>query len=264
MDTSNILILSSIFFTIAFLARFAGKGGGNFYVLTLVLFGVSLHKAVPLSQFSLFVSALIASIVFHRKKKLVWSLAFLIVPFALVGGFTAGFYSYLFSDTMLKKVFAVIMLLIGIMMFVFVNKKIPKSKLKKSIWFLNINFQNNSYPINIPLAVFSAFVSGFLASLVGLGGGIIMVPVLVFVFNLPMKAIIGITPILVFAVSFFGFLGHLTHMSLNYVLAFSLVISSFIGAYLGSHAAIKTNEKVLKIIFASSAVASGIIMWLKA
>lgn len=264
MPVFNIVILSIVFFIIAFLSRLAGKGGGNFYVLALVLAGFNIHNGVPISQLTLFLSSLLAVVIFHKKKTLIWSLALLIVPVAVLGAFFGGFYANAIDENVLRRSFAVLLFLSGSLMLIFMKRKPYKKQAKESIFYLNFTFMDMIYPINIPLMISASFISGFLASLVGLGGGIIMLPVLVFIFRVPMKAVVGITPLLVLGVSLFGFLGHIIHTKIDYSIASYFIISAIIGAYFGSHAVVKVNEKVLKLVFAISALSSAVIMWIKA
>ena len=59
----NIFFIAVIIFFIAILMTMTGRGGGNFYVITLVLFGVGMHEAATTGQFILFISSLAAILI---------------------------------------------------------------------------------------------------------------------------------------------------------------------------------------------------------
>ena len=50
----KLIIISAIIFILAVVMTMAGRGGGNFYVLLLVLSGIPIHQAVTTGQFTFF------------------------------------------------------------------------------------------------------------------------------------------------------------------------------------------------------------------
>jgi uncharacterized membrane protein YfcA len=52
-----------------------GHGGGNFFIIALVLAGIEMHIAAASVQFILFTAAFFAMLVFGRKKFVEWKLA---------------------------------------------------------------------------------------------------------------------------------------------------------------------------------------------
>ena len=72
----NIWILAGIILIIALVMTMTGRGGGNFYVLALVLSGIGIHEAATTGQFVLISSSLAATIFFGKKKVVDWKLVF--------------------------------------------------------------------------------------------------------------------------------------------------------------------------------------------
>ncbi len=64
----TIFLMSIIIFIIAVLMSMVGKGGGNFYVLAMVLAGISMHTAAPTSQMIMLGTSLASMIIFHKTK----------------------------------------------------------------------------------------------------------------------------------------------------------------------------------------------------
>lgn len=65
----SVWILAVIIMLIAFLMTMTGRGGGNFYVLALVLSGITMNLAASTGQFILMCSSLMAAILFSKQKK---------------------------------------------------------------------------------------------------------------------------------------------------------------------------------------------------
>lgn len=65
----NIFIVAVIIMFIAFLMTMTGRGGGNFYVLTLVLAGYNMNISASTGQFILMCSSFMAAILFSKQKE---------------------------------------------------------------------------------------------------------------------------------------------------------------------------------------------------
>jgi uncharacterized membrane protein YfcA len=113
--------------------------------------------------------------------------------------------------------------------------------------------------IVILLAV--GLVAGFLSGLIGIGGGIVIVPVLVYFFSMSQKTAQGTTlfmfllPIGLLGVYNYHKAGHVDFKS-----AAIMAITFVVGSYLGSKVAINIDTKLVKQIFAASIILIGIKM----
>ncbi|KJR40329.1 membrane protein containing DUF81 [Candidatus Magnetoovum chiemensis] len=112
------------------------------------------------------------------------------------------------------------------------------------------------------------FIGAFLSGMLGLGGAIVLVPMLLYIppmigaYMLDMKEVAGITIIVVFASSLSALFIHkrnrLVLKSLALVMGISAVLASFFGALYSKH----TSSAVLLLIFACMASFAAIIMFL--
>jgi uncharacterized membrane protein YfcA len=95
----------------------------------------------------------------------------------------------------------------------------------------------------------AAVFAGFLGALMGVGGGIIMVPILSLYMGVPIQVSIAASIASVIATSNAGGSAYLEQRITNVKLAFFLELSTTVGALVGSVVALILNNQVLFLIF---------------
>ena len=86
----------------------------------------------------------------------------------------------------------------------------------------------------LPPVLVGAFV-GFLSAVMGVGGGFIMVPAMIYLLGMPTKVVIGTSLFQILFVSAFTTLMHaITNQSVDVMLALLLIIGGVIGAQIGA------------------------------
>ena len=88
--------------------------------------------------------------------------------------------------------------------------------------------------------IFIGIGIGLVTGLLGAGGGFLIIPVLVFVFHLPMKKAIGTSLFIISLNSLIGFLGDVMNEKMNWQLLLTVSAISIAGVFLGA----KLNEKI--------------------
>lgn len=94
------------------------------------------------------------------------------------------------------------------------------------------------------------FVAGFLGALMGIGGGIIIVPVLTIIFNVPIKEAIAISVTTVVATSISGGSSYVEQRITNIRLAMFLETSTTLGAFIGALLVLFVAGEYLYVVFA--------------
>lgn len=92
-------------------------------------------------------------------------------------------------------------------------------------------------------------VAGFLSGLFGVGGGILIVPALVFLIGMTQKISAGTSLAAIVPTSIVGVLSYLVNDSVNWLMAILLAIGSVIGAQIGTYLLDKINRRALQWIF---------------
>jgi uncharacterized membrane protein YfcA len=228
----NIILFYPLLFLVAFLYSSVGHGGASGYLALMAIFAISPDTMKPTALLlNLFVS-LTSFIQFYRGKHFNWKIflpfAIASVPMAFVGGLItldAGIY---------KKILG-LLLLIPIIRFLFFAN-IQQTEIKKA---------------NTLLSLFIGTAIGFLSGLIGIGGGIILSPVLLLLKWTDMKQTAAISALFIFVNSLAGLTGQLTKgiqfspdMYMYVAIAF---IGGICGAYFGS---LRFKQTLLKYMLA--------------
>ena len=246
---TNLIVVSFLIFIVAVTMTMVGKGGGNFYVVILTIANTPMHEAATTGQFILFSASIAAMIIFQKNKSVSWSLAILIGTFTALSALGGGYFSHLFSGFSLKLIFAIMLLIAGIVMLIPVseNKTIIKNK---HFGIISIKSGGEIYDVNLwivlPITAFTGFGSG----MVGVSGGSFLVPLMVLTCGVSMHIAVGSASTLIAATAFMGFTGHAVQGDFNPSWAVPLAFITIIGGMLGGKFALKTKPKHLKKLFA--------------
>jgi len=254
----TIFILSIVILIIAVSMSMIGKGGGNFYILAMVLAGISMHNAATTSQLIMIVTSITSMIIFHKHNKVDWKLALVIDPPTDIMAFIGGYYAGNIKGTTLKLIFAILLVAVSIFMLMPVKQKTIKNTHKLGYW--KRKFGENEYIVNLWLALPITAAVGFFAGAIGISGGAFKIPLMVLACGVPMEIAVGTSSAMVAATALMGFLGHSINGDFNPHIAIPLTIVAVIGALLGSKYAVKSKPKNLKRLFAIVNLIAAIIM----
>jgi uncharacterized membrane protein YfcA len=229
---SSVILFYILLFIIAFLYASVGHGGASGYLALMAIFAISPAIMKPTALLlNLFVS-MIAFVQFYRGKYFRWKiflpLIVLSVPMAFIGGRMA------IQDPVYKTILG-LFLIIPICRFLFFKNTDPK----------------DMRPANPYFSLLIGALIGFLSGMIGIGGGIILSPILLLLRWTNQKQTAAISALFIFVNSASGLAGQLTkgiyfsrEMFVYVVIAFA---GGLCGAYMGS---IKFPQNVLKNLLA--------------
>jgi len=252
----EIWILAIIIMLIAFLMTMTGRGGGNFYVLSLILSGISMNLSASTGQFILMCSSLMAAILFSKQKMTHWKLSILLGILIFISAISGGFFGQYFDEKLLKAIFAIIMFLAAVLML-----RKPKQHLRSNHkWVISLRSNQEEYHVNLLVTVPIVLLTGFLSGMVGVSGGSFLVPLMLLTMNVPMQTAVGTSTTLVTISAAAGFFGHLGAGLFDFSLAIPLAAGGIIGAFLGAKLALKSKPQNLKYLFAGTQLLASVIM----
>ena len=110
-------------------------------------------------------------------------------------------------------------------------------------------FFEDEYTVNLAVVLPLAFVAGFAAGLVGIGGGVINVPILVLLSGVPIDVAVATSSMIVGFTAIFGFAGHLVSGQLNWTMIFIFSIGVVPGAWLGARTMLRLDKRRLRLGF---------------
>ena len=235
-----------------------GKGGGNFYVIAIVLSGVSMHQAASSSQAIMLATSLAAMLVFMKSKKIDWKLALIIDPATDVMAFVGGYFSSRITGTSLKTVFAICLILVSIFMLIKVKEKHISGTKRFGYW--HREFGGYKYTVNLWIALPITALVGLFAGAVGISGGAFKIPLMVMLCGIPIEIAIGTSSAMVAVTALMGLLGHSLNGNFDINFAIPLVILALIGGLIGGKLALRNKPKNLKVIFALTNLIAAIVM----
>ncbi len=211
----NILFLVALF-VVAFLYSSVGHGGASGYLALMALFSVStVYMRASALTLNLFVSA-VSFYVFYRgghfRLKILIPFVAGSVPMSFLG-------ARLNIDPYLFKTILGVFLIIAVLRMVYV----PKKGYREVI------------PFNFMIAFFTGAFLGFFSGLIGIGGGIILSPLLLLMGWTNVKETAAISAIFIFLNSASGILGLLTTGLIISPNIIYWVVVAFIGGLLGAY-----------------------------
>ena len=258
------LVIAGFFILIVSITMtMVGKGGGNFYVVILVLANVPMHQAATTGQFILFAASVAALIIFQKNRVVAWPLAILIGILVSLPALGGGYFSHLFSGFSLKLIFAGMLAAAGIIMMIPVSEQ-SSSTTRKHFGYWHLKSGGETYPVNLWIAVPVTILTGFGSGMVGVSGGSFLVPLMVFACAVPMHTAVGTASTLIAATALMGFSGHAIRGDFNASWAIPLAFVTVFGGILGGKFAMKTKSKHLKELFAYTNWVAAIFMVINA
>lgn len=255
-------VIALIIFALSVVMIMSGRGGGNFYVLTLVLAGVSMHQASTTSQFILLASALSGALIFGKAKTLSWPLVFFFGGLNASMAFVGGFEAHLFTGTGLKMVLSVLLAMAGVVMLLPEKAVRKTAHARRGYW--NISEGEHTYVLNLWVAVPLTLATGLFSGMVGISGGSFLVPLMVVGCGVPVRTAVGTATAMLAATAFTGFLGNALHAGFNPPLALPAGAAAVLGGLLGGRVALKTKPKHLKTISGLLTIVAAVVMMVNA
>jgi len=221
-----------LLFVVAFLYAAVGHGGASGYLALMALFGMAPEFMKPTALLlNLFVS-LSAFVLFYKEGHFKWKIflpfALASIPFSFLGGMIS------LDAALYKKILGILLLIPVARLLFFPNK--AYGDLKQSTLLLSL--------------LIGASI-GFLSGLIGIGGGIILSPVLLLLAWTDQKQTAAISALFIFVNSLSGLAGQLTKGIEFQSGMFSFVGVAFAGGSFGAwFGARRFNQNILKYLLA--------------
>jgi len=244
MDFTLLAAIISVFLISLIFSMF-GQGGGSLYTPAFFLLGYATLISISTSLVLNLVTALSATLIYYRNKMVDLKLSLAFIPGICIGALIGGASTKYVDSNLLMWGFAVFLIGAGgRMVYTYWEKK-------KENESCLLKLTNRLFAL---ITVFS-FAVGVMSGLLGVGGGIVIVPFLIFLCKHPTKGAAGTAAFVVIFSSIFGVIGHSAVGHLDTGLILATVVAVFIGAQIGARSMVKVKSEMIKVGF-------GFIMWL--
>jgi len=263
----NALVLLGLGGLVGVLSGMFGVGGG--FLMTPLLFFIGIPPAVAVAtEANQIVASSFSGVLAHVKRR---NVDFKMGGVLLIGGLVgAGVGVFIFNylkglgqvDLLVKLCYVVFLGIVGSLMFteslqaLRKSKQVSASKLrKKRTWIhalpLKIRFRVSGLYISAIPPVLIGILVGILAAIMGVGGGFVMVPAMIYLLGMPTKVVVGTSLFqIIFVTAFTTMLHATTNYTVDIVLAVLLLVGGVIGAQFGTMFGAKLKAEQLRILLA--------------
>ena len=263
----NAFLLLGLGGIVGILSGMFGVGGG--FLMTPLLFFIGIPPAVAVAtEANQIVASSFSGVLAHLKRRTVdIRMGLVLQAGGLVGAaFGVLIFNYLRGlgqvDLLVKLCYVVFLGIIGGLMFIESLNAIRKSKKpgarttrRKHNWVHNLplkmKFRVSGLYISIIPPLLVGVLVGILAAIMGVGGGFIMVPAMIYLLGMPTKVVVGTSLFQIITVTAFTTMLHATtNFTVDIVLAVLLLVGGVIGAQIGARLGVKLKAEQLRILLA--------------
>jgi len=272
-NSVNIVTIFSLGGAVGLLSGIFGVGGGFLMTPLLIMFGIPATVAAASDSNQIVGASTSGTLAHWRLGNVDFKMGFLLLIGGIVGG-TLGVQVIKLLRAMGNADFLIsityVLMLGGVGSYMFweslqgLRKKedvAPKAAppKKESVYAkvlkklpMQSRFDKSGVEISMLLPLFFGTLVGVLAAIMGVGGGFIMVPVMVYLLRMPMHVVVGTSLFqILFTCINVTIMQSYSNHTVDFVLALLLLLGSTIGAQIGTKIGKKLKGDQLKILLAS-------------
>jgi len=260
----NLFLLLGLGGLVGVLSGMFGVGGG--FILTPLLFFIGIPPTVAVATgANQIVASSFSGVLAHFKRGTV---DFKMGLFLLIGGLTGALigvqiFAWLTRlgqiELIVTLTYVLFLGLIGALMFLESLSAMRRSvralppKRKKHTFIHGLPFKTrfrvSGLYISVIPPILVGFIVGFLSAIMGVGGGFIMVPAMIYLLGMPTKVVVGTSLFQIIFVAAFATIMHAYEsQTVDAVLALLLIVSGVIGAQFGAVVGLKLKAEQLRIL----------------
>ena len=265
----NAFILLGLGGIVGFLSGMFGVGGG--FLITPLLFFIGIPPAIAVATgANQVVASSVSGVLAHLRRKTVdFKMGLVLLAGGLVGSAAGiGVFAWLSArgqvDLLIQLSYVLFLGLIGALMLQESLRALRRSNrmggtaprrghehLLVHRLPLKVKFRTSGLYISVIPPVLVGAAVGFLSAIMGVGGGFILVPAMIYLLGMPTKVVIGTSLFqIIFITAFTTVLHATTSFSVDMALALLLIIGGVIGAQIGAQVGLRLKAEQLRILLA--------------
>lgn len=273
----NVFIILGMGAAVGFLSGMFGVGGGFLITPLLIFYNVPPVVAVATGANQVVASSISGAITHFRRGTLDMKLGSVLLVGGLIG---ASVGVWIFSwlrrlgqlDLIISLLYVVLLGVIGSLMLMESISALRKAARNETVtlkrpgqhnWVHGLPFKMRFKKSRIYLSVLPlialGFMIGMLTSIMGVGGGFVMVPAMIYLLRIPTNVVVGTSQFqIIFTTAYATVVQAATNYSVDVVLAFILMIAGVIGAQYGLRVGQKLRGEQLRALLALLVLAVGV------
>jgi uncharacterized protein len=267
----NVFVLLGLGGVVGFLSGLFGVGGGFLMTPLLIMIGVPATIAAASDSNQIVAASTSGTFAHARAGSVDFKMGTLLLLGGVAGG-TVGVWLIKLLRSAGQASFVItltyVVMLGGIGTYVFFESLSsmrsrrggtpPAGEIRRSAFArliealpMKMSFERSNVSFSALVPLFFGVLVGALAAIMGVGGGFIMVPVMVYLLRMPMHVVVGTSlfQILFTCINVTVLQAAVNH-TVDLVLALVLLLGSVVGAQLGARASKRLNGDQLKILMA--------------
>ncbi|WP_296766311.1 sulfite exporter TauE/SafE family protein [Sediminimonas sp.] len=265
----NLFLLLGLGTLVGVLSGMFGVGGGFLITPLLFIIGIPPAVAVATSANQIVASSFSAMLAHLKRKTVDLKMGLVLLAGGLVGSAIGlMIFNHLKSqgqvDLLVRLCYVVFLGVIGALMLIEGLRAIRRTRLvgapaykrRQRNWVhalpIKMRFRTSGLYISAIPPVLVGIAVGLLAAIMGVGGGFIMVPAMIYILGMPTKVVIGTSLFQILFVTAFTTLLHATtNYTVDIVLAVLLLVGGVIGAQLGTQVGTRMKAEQLRVLLAA-------------
>jgi uncharacterized membrane protein YfcA len=272
-NSINVLLLFGLGGAVGFLSGLFGVGGGFLMTPLLIMAGIPSTVAAASDSNQIVAASTSGTFAHYRMGNVDIKMGILLLVGGVIGG-TLGVQVIKIlqamgnADFVIKITYVVMLGVVGFYMFIESLQSmrqrevaIPKrtepgkvsvyTRLIQALPF-QMRFEKSGVTFSLLLPLILGIIVGVLAAIMGVGGGFIMVPIMVYMLRMPMHVVVGTSLFqILFTCINVTFMQSITNHTVDLVLAIILLVGSTLGAQVGAKISRRLKADQLKILLAS-------------
>ena len=266
----NAFVLLGMGGLVGILSGMFGVGGG--FLMTPLLFFIGIPPAVAVAtEANQIVASSFSGVLAHFRRKTVdLKMGMVLLAGGLIGAaLGVVVFNYLKSlgqvDLLVRLCYVVFLGVVGGLMFIESLNAIRKSRKnngaspaprRQRTWVhalpFKMRFRVSGLYISVIPPLIVGVAVGILAAIMGVGGGFIMVPAMIYILGMPTKVVVGTSLFqIIFVTAFTTLLHATTNFTVDIVLAVLLLVGGVIGAQIGTQIGTRLKAEQLRILLAA-------------
>jgi uncharacterized membrane protein YfcA len=264
----NALVLLGLGGGVGFLSGIFGVGGGFLMTPLLIFIGIPPAVAVATEANQIVASSFSGVLAHWRRRTVDFKMGFVLLLGGLVGSaIGVWIFSWLRElgqvDLLVALCYVVFLGIVGALMFIESVNALRKAKKtarravrKRHNWVHGLPFKTRFRASNLYISAIPPFgvglLVGVLAAIMGVGGGFIMVPAMIYLLGMATTVVVGTSLFQIMFVTGATTLLHaITNQTVDAVLAVILLVGGVVGAQIGVRIGPKLKAEQMRILLAS-------------